>query len=132
MTRRIRWLAVGALGGAAGALWARRRLEEARGELARRLAPSSVASGVVNGVRHKVEGASERVRAAIIEGRDQARRREGELRAQHDDRGQKLELGGPMPKVDHGDPLAKVELGDPSPKAELELGDPWVKVGSER
>ncbi|MHB1891657.1 MAG: hypothetical protein ACYCUF_12350 [Acidimicrobiales bacterium] len=138
MTRRLRWLAAGALGGAAGALWARRRFEEARGELARRLAPSSVASGVANGVRCKVEGASARVRAAIIEGRDQARRREGELRANHDDRGQRVELGNPMSRVELGDPISKVDLGDPLAKAELGdpparlgLGDPRAKVGSE-
>jgi len=69
MMRRARWLATGVALGAGGTIWARRRL----GDLQGRLEPARVVGDVAGATR-------DRVRAAVGEGRAQAKRREEEIR----------------------------------------------------
>jgi len=68
--RRARWLATGVALGAGGTIWAKRRMASLQGSFE----PVNLAGGVANATRR-------RVRAAVGAGRNQARRREDEIRA---------------------------------------------------
>lgn len=70
MMRRARWLATGVALGAGGTIWAKRRL----GALQGRLEPGRVAGDLADATR-------DRFRAAVGAGREQAQRRESEIRA---------------------------------------------------
>lgn len=80
MMARLRWLAAGAVGGAIGTIWLRRRATRVGTELARRLSPRGLAERAVDMGSGWLEAAAKRVREAILEGRTEARRREAELR----------------------------------------------------
>jgi hypothetical protein len=73
--RRTWWLATGAALGAGGTLWVehqvRQRLQAAR----ERLSPQGLAAGA----RESVQGAADRLRAAVEAGRQERVRREDEL-----------------------------------------------------
>jgi len=67
--RRTRWLATGMVLGAGATVWARKRVEDIHG----RLEPSRMAVHLAGATR-------DRFTAAVGAGRDQARRREAEMR----------------------------------------------------
>ena len=76
MTRRLRWMAVGAIAGGGATVWARRRLER----LQRRMEPGQLAGGVVTLVDAGARSTAGRVKESVDTGRRVARRRELELR----------------------------------------------------
>lgn len=76
--RRAVWFLSGVAAGAAGAGYTKRKVTAA----ARRLTPTHVARGAGG----KVRAAGQRVAAAVREGRDAARLRERELRAEQEGR----------------------------------------------
>ncbi|HXQ90869.1 MAG TPA: hypothetical protein VN768_04860 [Acidimicrobiales bacterium] len=75
MIRRPLWLAAGAVLGAGGTLWTRRRLER----LSRRVRPTAVAGEVVSMVDRTRRNAADKVRDALDTGRSDAQRRQDEL-----------------------------------------------------
>jgi hypothetical protein len=87
--RRTLWFGTGAVLGATGVVWGRKRVEV----LVDRFRPAQVAGGVGDRVR----GVGAHVRRAVDGGRADARRREGELR-----REMRLPEGGPIPSLTAG------------------------------
>jgi hypothetical protein len=73
--RRGAWLALGAVLGASGTVWSRRRLEE----LASRARSGAISGDVVRLVDRGVKRVDRHVTTAIETGREEARRRRGEL-----------------------------------------------------
>lgn len=76
MTRRVRWLALGAALGAGGAVWSQRRLAE----LADRAKEGKVPADVVRLVDRGSKRLGRHVASSMAVGRAEARRRELELR----------------------------------------------------
>lgn len=74
MFKRIRWASLGALAGAAGSVWARRRVKRT----VERYVPEEVARKV----RRNVTGTVDDLRDAVAEGRRGMAEREAELRSQ--------------------------------------------------
>lgn len=75
MIKRAVWLSAGAAIGAGGMVWARRRLES----LSRRVRSGELTGDVVAVLDRRAQGAAHRVRRAVETGREEARRREGQL-----------------------------------------------------
>jgi len=73
--RRMVWLGTGAVLGAGGTLWARRRV----GKVATRLRPSSIAGSATASADRRRRDVALRLRGAVESGRLEARRREDEL-----------------------------------------------------
>lgn len=86
MFKRVIWMGTGAVAGAGGAFWAKRKVERT---VARYL-PDEVARRVGTSSRHL----GRTVRAAAAEGRDAMRSTEAELRARVE---QRTFVGGPAP-----------------------------------
>jgi len=84
MTRRVRWLALGALAGSGATVWAGRRLDR----LARRVRSGDVGGEVGALVDHGARAAAGHVRRSVEAGRHAAQRRAYELRL----------LDGPRPR----------------------------------
>jgi hypothetical protein len=73
--RRVVWLTIGAVLGASGALWSRRRWEE----LANRARSGAISGDVVRLLDHGFRRVDRHVATAIDTGREEARRRSREL-----------------------------------------------------
>jgi len=73
--RRTAWLALGALIGASGTVWSRRRLEQ----LASRARSGEVPGDVVRLVDRGLRRVDRRLATAVSTGREEARRRRREL-----------------------------------------------------
>jgi hypothetical protein len=78
MMRRLVWFAGGVVTGAAGVGYAKRKVSTT----AQKLAPANVAKGVATSVRRS----GQRAASALRDGRDSARSREREARAQREGR----------------------------------------------
>ena len=76
MIRRGIWLGTGAVLGAGGTLWARRRFEQ----LSDRMRSGDITADVMAIVDRRLESASHRVKRAVEAGRLDARNREDQLR----------------------------------------------------
>jgi hypothetical protein len=75
MIRRALWLTTGAVVGAGGTVWARRRLEA----LSERVRSGDVSADVVSIAKRGAGAGASRVRRAVEAGKLSARRREDEL-----------------------------------------------------
>lgn len=82
MARRSVWLVTGVVAGAASSLYAERKLRRTVEAASARLQPDALAAEVGRSARQAVASTSDRLRDAVASGREEKRRREGELWAE--------------------------------------------------
>ena len=79
MPKRTFWLVAGAALGAGSSLWAERRVRRTVQQAAARLQPDALVVEVGRSARQVAGSAGDRVRDAVVSGRDEMLRREEEL-----------------------------------------------------
>ena len=113
MARRTFWLVTGAAIGAGSSLWAERRVRRTVQQATARLQPDALVVEVGRSARQVAGTAGDRVRDAVVSGRDEMQRREEELWAElaaqgavTDPVGRGAEVGVPQPRADLPDEWA--------------------------
>jgi hypothetical protein len=95
MARRSVWLVTGVVAGAASSLYAERKLRRTVEAASARLQPDALAAEVGRSARQAVTSTGDRLREAVASGREEKRRREGELWAElHRDGAEPVPSGG--------------------------------------
>lgn len=94
MPKRTFWLVTGAAIGAGSSLWAERRVRRTVQQAAARLQPDALVVEVGRSARQAAGSAGDRVRDAVVSGRDEMQRREEELWAELAAEGAGTDLGG--------------------------------------
>ncbi len=82
MPKRTFWLTTGLVFGATSTLWVERKVRRTLEQTAARLQPDSMAAQVGRSARSAASSGRDRLRAAVLTGRDQMLRREEELWAE--------------------------------------------------
>ena len=94
MPKRTFWLVTGAAIGAGSSLWAERRVRRTVQQAAARLQPDALVVEVGRSARQVAGTAGDRVRDAVVSGRDEMQRREEELWAELAAQGPGADPGG--------------------------------------
>jgi hypothetical protein len=77
--KRTFWLVTGAAIGAGSSLWAERRIRRTVQQAAAKLQPDAIVVEVGRSARQAAGSAGDRVRGAVVSGREEMQRREEEL-----------------------------------------------------
>lgn len=93
MPKRTFWLVTGAAIGAGSSLWVERRVRRTVQQAAARLQPDALVVEVGRSARQAAGSAGDRVRDAVVSGRDEMQRREEELWAELAAQGAGTDLG---------------------------------------
>ena len=94
MPKRTFWLVTGAAIGAGSSLWAERRVRRTVQQAAARLQPDALVVEVGRSARQVAGSAGDRVRDAVVSGRDEMQRREEQLWAELAAQGAGTDPGG--------------------------------------
>jgi hypothetical protein len=128
--KRTFWLVTGAALGAGSSLWAERRVRRTVQQAAARLQPDALVVEVGRSARQVAGSAGDRVRDAVVSGRDEMLRREEELWADLATQGAATDPGGRVAAPDlppPGSDLAAESAHDPLARRRRRV---WAKSPS--